>query len=133
MKLIEKKCRGLWQEIVCNRDRYCQRCYSIPITGHHVFGRIHNGSSFDPDSGLGVCVDCHEWAREHPQEARDLLKEKIGAERYAYLEARSRSIVRLRETDFRRIYIDLRGILEKMKGACQAPSSATLPPSPLPS
>jgi hypothetical protein len=132
MKPIEKKCRALWQEIVCRRDRFCQRCYTIPITGHHVFGRTHNGSSFEPDSGLGVCVDCHEWARECPQEARDLLREKIGAERYAYLEARSREVVRLREKDFKQIYIDLRSILDKIKGAHQAPSSATLP-GPFPS
>ncbi len=88
----------------------------MPISGHHVFGRTHNGSSFDPDSGLGLCVECHEYVRKHPAAAHNQLKAKIGEERYIYLEALSREVVRLREADFREIAVELQKKLERMRG-----------------
>jgi len=112
MKAIERRCRILWQQIVTIRDGACLLCGWYLITGHHVFGRTHNGSSFDPDSGISLCVDCHERVRQNPKEAHALLKSKIGEERYIYLEALSRESVRLREPDFREIANKLSKMLE---------------------
>ena len=116
MKAAEKKCRVLWQQIVTLRDGCCVRCGYYLVTGHHVFGRTHNGSSFEPDSGLSLCVDCHEWSRKCPQEAHNLLRAKIGEERYIYLEALSRETIRLRGKDFQDIAAALKLQLLEMKG-----------------
>jgi hypothetical protein len=92
---------------------------------HHVFPRRKLGTAFEPDNGLSLCNEDHdEWARQCPQECHDILMEKIGGERYAYLEARSREVVRLRDADYRNIKNRLEEII---KGAGEAPSSATLP------
>jgi 5-methylcytosine-specific restriction endonuclease McrA len=117
MTFNEKKCFRLVQEIVCLRDRVCRRCGMTPISGHHVFGRRNHGSSFEPDSCLGLCPDCHDhWARTWPLEVQDLLREKIGEERYNYLARLSSQTVRLREKDFRDIAIKLGRKLAEMKG-----------------
>lgn len=117
MTAAEKKCFRLIQEIICLRDRVCRRCGGVPISGHHVFGRRNHGSAFEPDSCLGLCSDCHDhWARIDPHDCHDLLREKIGEERYNHLAYMTSQTVRLRETDFRDIAIGLGKILTEMKG-----------------
>lgn len=119
MKVAENICFRLAQEIVCERDRVCQRCGNTPycISGHHVFGRRNHSTAFEPDACLGLCVSCHDgWARKCPQEAKDMLRAKIGEERYIYLEALSRETVRLREPDFKAIAVELSIKLERMRG-----------------
>ena len=108
MKSSKKQCYALWQAIVCERDKACVRCGNVPISGHHVFGRNKMGSAFDPDSGLGICPECHDgWARLRPGEAKELLIRKIGIERYEDLLRRSNQVYRMREYDFMRIAIEL--------------------------
>lgn len=124
MKAAEKRCRVLWQKIVTLRDGRCLRCGHVSVeggemqnVGHHVFGRDNNGSSFDSDSGLTLCPECHDgWARRYPAEVYAMLKKKIGAERYTHLEYLSRETVRLREADFKAIAVELQKELERMRG-----------------
>lgn len=116
MNKVEKRCFSLIQQIVCRRNPFCQRCGATPVSGHHVMGRRNHGSAFEPDSCLALCVSCHDgWARTWPLECQDLLREKIGAERYVYLAALSRETSRLREKDFREIAEGLKKRLEKVK------------------
>mgnify|MGYP001256683398 CR=1 FL=1 len=49
------------------------------------------------------------------QEAHNLLRAKIGEERYIYLAELSREVVRLREADFKAITVELQKKLERMK------------------
>jgi len=108
MNRAEKKCFSLIQEIVTLRDVACQRCGDTPISGHHVFGRRNHGSAFDPDSCIGLCVNCHDgWARKCPDEVHDMLREKIGEERYNHLAYLSEQVVRLRDKDYLAISISL--------------------------
>ena len=124
MKAVEKRCRALWQQIVTLRDGRCLRCGHVSPdggemqnVGHHPFRRNKMGSAFDPDAGILLCPVCHDgWARKFPQEARDLLKRKIGEERYIFLEALSRETVRLREADFKAIAVELQKELAEMRG-----------------
>lgn len=108
MNKSEKKCFALIQQIVTSRDRVCLRCYDTPISAHHVFGRRNHGSAFDPDSCLSLCAICHDgWARTCPEEVHDLLRKKIGDERYEHLAYLSAQIVRLRDRDYMDIAIEL--------------------------
>jgi hypothetical protein len=99
---LKKQCLKLYQKIVCGRDIFCQRpgCTARSSSGHHVFGRSNNGSAFEPDGGLGLCVSDHDsWARSNPAEVHAVLKRKVGAKRYDELLQLSKSVVRLREYD----------------------------------
>ena len=116
MKPIEKKCFRLVQEIVCLRDRVCRRCGATPISGHHLWSRRNHSTAFEPDSMLGLCLDCHARAHNNPKDCQALLREKIGEERYIYLEALSRETVRLREPNFKAIALDLQSKLAEMRG-----------------
>ena len=117
MKAAEKKCFRLVQEIVCLRDRVCQRCCAMPISGHHCFGRRNHSTAFEPDSCLALCPSCHDgWARKCPQGARDLLGATIGEERFTHLEFLSKQVVRLRPKDFSDIAAELGKRLERMRG-----------------
>jgi 5-methylcytosine-specific restriction endonuclease McrA len=116
MKNIEKKCFSLIQQIVTLRDMVCQRCGDFPISGHHVFSRRNQSTAFDPDSCLGLCADCHDgWARAYPEQAKYLLREKIGEARYNYLAVLSREIARLRERDYLNIAVNLGKKLAEMR------------------
>ncbi len=114
----EKKCFRMLQEIVCERDKFCQRCGSIgPISAHHVFSRRNKGSAFEADSCLGLCLYDHAWAHKHPEAAHDLLRAKIGEERFAHLEYLSRQVVRLHDTDCKSIAAELKSKLETMQNS----------------
>lgn len=45
-----------------------QRCRVQGGHIHHILRRSQ-GSQFDADDGLMVCVDCHQWIHDHPAEA----------------------------------------------------------------
>ncbi len=115
MNAAERKCRVLWQRVVTGRDKVCVRCGAVPTTGHHVFPRRHLGTAFEPDNGLGLCVECHAWAHLWPEMSRVLLRTRLGEQRYAFVEALSKTSPRLREGDYNRISADLKKILEGMK------------------
>ena len=116
MNRAEKKCYALIQQIVTLRDRVCLRCADTPISAHHVFGRRNHGSAFEPDSCLSLCPHCHDWwARTCPNEVHDLLREKIGDERYEHLAVLSAQVMRFRERDFMDIAIELGKKLLSMK------------------
>ena len=118
MTSAERRCARLVQQVVCERDRVCQRCGEpFTISAHHVFGRRNHGSAFDPDSCITLCCTCHDrWARECPQEARNLLRKKIGEERYTWLDYLSTQVVRLRDKDFEDIAAGLKQKLDRMRG-----------------
>ncbi len=116
MNAAEKKAFRLVQEIVCQRDRVCQRCGAVPISGHHVFGRRNHATAFDPDSCIALCPPCHDGpARQHPSEIHALLVSKIGIERYTHLAFLSKEVVRLRDADFKAIAIELQEKLGELR------------------
>jgi len=116
MSAIKDRCYKLWQIYVTERDVVCQRCGDTPISGHHVFGRNKHGSCFDPLSGIGLCVNCHDgWARKCPDEVREMLRDAIGPDEYNRLLCASRSVVRLRDGDYLKIAYGLESKLAGLR------------------
>ena len=115
MTSAERRCARLVQQVVCERDRVCQRCGATPICGHHFWSRRHHGTAFDPQALLGLCVECHQWAHTSPEMAKILLRTILGDERYTWIEALSKSICKLNEADFRDIAEGLKQTLEEME------------------
>jgi hypothetical protein len=117
MSTLKDKCYKLWQIYVTERDVICQNCGDTPISGHHVFGRRNHGSAFDPDSGIGLCANCHDgWARLCPEEVRGKLREKLGDDEFNRLQALTRDTVRLRDKDYLRIAYGLGSRIAGMRG-----------------
>ena len=74
------QCDRLWAQIVLSRAR--GRCYLckwiLPLEAHHIIFRSQSSDPairFDPDFGVGLCVDCHHHAPDapHVNNARFLL------------------------------------------------------------
>jgi len=74
------ECDRLWAQIVLARAR--GRCYLckriLPLEAHHIIFRSQSSDPsirFDPDFGVGLCVDCHHHAPDapHMNNARFLL------------------------------------------------------------
>ena len=115
MNKSEKKCFSLIQQLVTTRNPLCQMCGDVPVSAHHVFGRRNHRSSFNPDSCLSLCVNCHQIAHTTPQEAHDLLHTIIGGDKYAHLSFLSQQVTRLRDKDYLDISIELGQKLISMK------------------
>uniref|UniRef100_A0A6M3KIP8 Uncharacterized protein n=1 Tax=viral metagenome TaxID=1070528 RepID=A0A6M3KIP8_9ZZZZ len=98
----ERRCRSLWQQIVVKRDGGCCWCGNPLASGHHALGR-KNGVAFEHETGIALCVSCHALAHANPQYAKDMLRDKIGQERYDQLAWLSGQVVRLRAKDYREI------------------------------
>lgn len=102
MKSCKKICYRLIQEIACLTE-ICERpgCHRKVSAGHHVFGRRHLGSAFEPDGILSLCFEDHDgWARKNPSEVHAVLAAKIGLKRYEELRALTNKVCRMRDLDF---------------------------------
>jgi hypothetical protein len=114
---LKKPCYKLYQQVVVARDIFCQRpgCHKPATAGHHVFGRANMGTAFEPDGGLGLCMDCHDgWARQCPMTVHDVLRRKVGPKRYNELQTLSNTVVKLREYDLKDIADFLGNMLKKI-------------------
>jgi len=65
------QCDRLWAQIVLARAR--GRCYLckriLPLEAHHIIFRSQTSDPsirFDPDFGVGLCMDCHHHAPDAP-------------------------------------------------------------------
>jgi len=65
------ECDRLWAQIVLSRAM--GRCYLckriLPLEPHHIIFRSQSSDPsirFDPDFGVGLCVDCHHHAPDAP-------------------------------------------------------------------
>ena len=112
-----KKCDKLLQMVVMARDIFCRGrlCTKPSVAAHHLFGRKNKATRYNPECSWGLCLECHQQAHLNPREFREFVRSKIGQERYIYLEAVSREVVRLRDKDFVEIAERLRKQLEGMK------------------
>jgi len=65
------------QQIVCLRDRIClidlPGCLVTPICGHHIIPRRYLKTRWNEKNVAGVCVRCHPWADQNPNESEPLL------------------------------------------------------------
>lgn len=77
------QCDRLWGQIVLNRAR--GRCYLckriLPLEAHHIIFRSQTRDPairFDPDFGVGLCMDCHHHAPDAPHVNNKGFLEAIG-------------------------------------------------------
>ena len=114
MKAAEKKCDKLLQMVVMARDIFCRGrlCAKPSVAAHHLFGRKNKATRYNPECSWGLCLECHQQAHLKPREFQDLLRAKIGEDRYTHLAFLSSDVVRLRDKDFREIAEQLRKQLE---------------------
>jgi len=77
------ECDRLWAQIVLSRAM--GRCYLckriLPLEPHHIIFRSQSSDPsirFDPDFGVGLCVDCHHHAPDAPHLNNKRFLEAVG-------------------------------------------------------
>lgn len=73
----------------------------------HVFGRRRAATRHDPDNALALCVYHHKFVGENPLIHADIVRTKLGEERYQALMIRANSVLRLtpRQKAGRRLHL----------------------------
>ncbi len=92
-KTLEKQCDLLWRKIIQARDKVCRVCnHDGRLEAHHVMGRIHRATRWDPGNGILLCWNHHvKYGHADPETLRDNIIDVIGAERYGQLKEKSRN------------------------------------------
>jgi hypothetical protein len=114
MKSVKDDCYRLFQQIVVKRDKFCSKpgCSELSTAGHHVFGRKNMGTAFNPETGLGLCNYHHDgWARESPEEVRDVLERRLGKCKFLELYQLSHTVCKLTHFHFLKIREMLKQLL----------------------
>lgn len=111
---IKQDCYALVQEIVVKRDVFCRcpGCSNLAGAGHHLFKRDRMATAFETRYVIGVCVECHEWARAEKNEFTDWVISWLGEE---YWEALRLSNTTVKHQDFKQIRDNLKVELLKYK------------------
>jgi len=66
MKADEKACRTV---VKARSLGWCEKCGQVPgVQMHHRKNRSQSGK-WTPPNILHLCVDCHQWITEHPEES----------------------------------------------------------------
>jgi hypothetical protein len=114
---IKKQCYALVQEIVVKRDVFCRcpGCNNLAGAGHHLFKRDRMATAFNTRYVIGVCVDCHEWARAEANEFREWVISWMGADEYEY--GHQLSLAVCKYTDFKKVRDNLKQELAKYNSA----------------
>lgn len=91
---LEERLDDEWSRYVRERDVKCRECSRKAAQAHHICKRRLMPTRWEPLNGLGVCVPCHDWAENNPDDARDWACELIGDETYDALVTYSRGVAR---------------------------------------
>jgi hypothetical protein len=87
----------LFSQIVRSRGR-CEKCgnsdYSKLQCAHIVSRRFAN-TRCDEDNAFCLCAGCHMYFTDHPVDFGDFVNDRIGAEAYGRVKARSYSTSRV--------------------------------------
>lgn len=112
MQAIKHECYSLVQAVTLKRHPVCRMCGNPSVVGHHQFGRSRQGTAYNPDALIALCMDCHAYAHSKPMLFKAVAKELLG-ERYGELEALSRMTVQLRAEEYRKIKALLTALAEE--------------------
>ena len=94
----------MWSYVVKARAfNTCQRCgqriddekhglNTMANDPHHIFSRGKDSTKYDPDNGICLCRNCHNWAGDHPKECRAWIISIKGEEWYHKLKVKSLKI-----------------------------------------
>jgi len=83
---LEEILDKLIQIYVVARDGVCRKCgYTEGLCAHHIFGRGHRATRWDPEANVTHCVVCHEWADHSPKDYEAWVISWMGREKYDHL------------------------------------------------
>jgi len=80
-----------------SRTHGCERCGAWKedyrqLQCAHLISRWHKSIRWDEDAALGLCGGCHMWIDHEAEEKSELLKSKLGQEKFDALSHRARQI-----------------------------------------
>jgi len=79
-----------FRKAVIERDVSCRLCGGVGTAVHHIFGRRFKATVCDPDNGIYLCHNCHDWAHKHIESFRQLLVQRNGQEWFDNLERKAK-------------------------------------------
>lgn len=106
MKIKIDKRDSLFSQYIRTRDKWsCQVCLKQYQPGErglqcsHFWGRAHKATRWDPDNACAKCFHCHQYMTANPVEFRDWILKRLGRQKFDHLEAKARTITRLKKCD----------------------------------
>lgn len=93
MKIKRDHADEYFSQYIRLRDRKCMRCYSpvqfnpkgLPIshTNSHYFGRAREGTRFETDNCICLCLGCHQhWGSADKEGYRNFMINWLGQSRF---------------------------------------------------
>ena len=85
----------LFSQYIRKKNNFvCERCKRIFLNGKglqasHYFGRRHENVRFDEENVSCLCIGCHRFFHENPNEYVQWLKRKLGKKKFDLLEIRA--------------------------------------------
>lgn len=119
-KLYSKlvRCRAEWRcefcdEFVPEPDRQRLHC-------SHVLSRSRRATRWHPLNALSACASCHTHMGQNPLAHADLVKAKLGSEKYEILKHLGTKTIRLKKHHIKEIRANLRASWTDMEARRQA-------------
>jgi hypothetical protein len=88
-----------FSKLVRDRDGWrCARCGTrgtgawSAIHCAHMFSRGKPATRFDPQNACALCIGCHSYLDQHPDEKRMFFRLRLGDEAFEALELRSNGV-----------------------------------------
>lgn len=104
-KLIEKLDKK-WSLAIKQRDKICILCKKDwNLQSAHIFSRSHLGTRWNITNGLCLCGGCHIFfAHKNPIEFSELVRLRLGEERYQKLRQEAQMITKFSTVDLQLMY-----------------------------
>lgn len=122
-KIRTSKLDEIFSLYIRTRDAFtCQRCGTYyqergpSLHCSHFKGRRNRAVRWDPENGTALCAGCHGHLTANPDEHTAWMIARLGAERYAVLLDRARTIPRFRQAELEAIYQDIARKLAALRG-----------------
>jgi MinD superfamily P-loop ATPase len=109
---LRNKLDRICSEIVRGRGK-CERCSNKEtLQCCHVYSRTYNNTRWLLDNLLCLCASCHFWSHKNPLEFAEVVKGKIGEEKYDELRESRNQITKYTTEDLQIKYNVLKQLLE---------------------
>jgi len=91
---IRNKLDKICSEIVRARGK-CEKCGSRNnLQCCHIFSRTYNNTRWDLENLLSLCAGCHFWGHKNPIGFTELVRAKLGEEKYELLKEKHNQITK---------------------------------------
>jgi hypothetical protein len=108
---VKQTCDYLWSQIIKISNPICwfKDCSEPSIDACHVMSRVHFATRWNVSNGMGGCRSHHRWETDNPKEAKPLVRDFIGEEKYEELRQLSLTAVHYCLQD----YLEIKERLDK--------------------